>query len=51
MGNLPRRMPGAARCQLCLFQKDGIAAPAFVAKVIGKANTHDATTDDDNTSR
>ncbi len=49
MGDLPRRVPGAARGQFGLFQQHHLRPPAFVRQVIGQTHPHDATADDDHT--
>lgn len=49
MGNLARRMPCAARCQLGLLKQYSVSAPTLMTKMVGKSDTHDATAHDDNT--
>ena len=48
MGDLPRRVPCAARRQLRFFQQNSVIAPAFMAKMVRKSDTHDATANNDN---
>ena len=47
MGDLPRRMPGAARGEFGLLQQDRVRAPAFMPEVIGQPDPHHAAADDD----
>ena len=47
MGDLPRRMPRAARCQFGFFKQHRVLAPAFVTKMVGEADAHNAATDND----
>ena len=48
MCDLSRSVPGAPRCQLRLFQQHCIIAPAFMAKMVGKSDAHDAAANNDN---
>ena len=48
VGDLPRRVPRAARCKLPVFHQGSVIAPTLMAEMIRKSDTHDATANNDN---